>query len=165
MFSIDDGIITKKGQIIKLNPDDNIYAFKNANSIKQILDNNIYAFKNANSIKQILDNNTPKNNWGSHGVERIFNDTKNFNTSNFYNSEVNNNETSNNDNRTFNNITNETPKLGIPALRQSLSAPMNMVFNVTVTEGNAQAVGQQLGYSIHKSFVDRLKEQQMVRGW
>lgn len=42
---------------------------------------------------------------------------------------------------------------------------MNMVFNVTVTEGNAQIVGQQLGYSIHKSFVDRLKEQQMAGGW
>ena len=112
MFSIDDGIITKKGQIIKLNPDDNIYAFKNTNGIKQILDN----------------------------------------------SETNNEQI-------FNNTTNETPKLEIPALRQSLSAPMNMVFNVTVTEGNAQAVGQQLGYSIHKSFVDRLKEQQMVRGW
>lgn len=42
---------------------------------------------------------------------------------------------------------------------------MNMVFNVTVTEGNAQAVGQQLGYSIHKSFVDLLKEQQMAGGW
>lgn len=112
MLSVDDGIITKKGQIIKLNPDDNIYAFKNANGIKQILDNN----------------------------------------------ETNNEQI-------FNNTTNETPKLEIPALRQSLSAPMNMVFNVTVTEGNAQAVGQQLGYSIHKSFVDRLKEQQMVRGW
>ena len=141
MFSIDDGIITKKGQIIKLNPDDNIYAFKNANS-----------------IKQILDNNTPKNNFGSHGVERIFNDTKNFNTSNFYNNETNNEQI-------FNNTTNETPKLEIPALRQSLSAPMNMVFNVTVTEGDAQAVGQQLGYSIHKSFVDLLKEQQMAGGW
>lgn len=46
-----------------------------------------------------------------------------------------------------------------------ITAPMNMVFNVTVTEGNAQAVGQQLGYSIHKSFVDRLKEQQMAGGW
>ena len=133
MFSIDDGIITKKGQIIKLNPDDNIYAFKNANNIKQILDN-------------------PKSNFGSHGVEQ------NFNTSNFYNNETNNEQI-------FNNTTNETPKLEIPTLRQSLSAPMNMVFNVTVTEGNAQAVGQQLGYSIHKSFVDRLKEQQMVRGW
>lgn len=144
MFSIDDGIITKKGQIIKLNPDDNIYAFKNANNIKQIL-------------------SAPKNNFGSHGVERIFNDTKNFNTSNFYNNEVNNNETNNE--QIFNNTTNETPKLEIPALRQSLSAPMDMIFNVTVTEGNAQAVGQQLGYSIHKSFVDRLKEQQMVRGW
>lgn len=96
--SVDDGIITKDGKVIKLNPDDNVYAFKN-------------------------------------------------------------------DNRVFNSTTNETPKLEIPALRQSLSAPMNMVFNVTVTEGNAQAVGQQLGYSIHKSFVDRLKEQQMVRGW
>lgn len=122
MFSIDDGIITKKGQIIKLNPDDNIYAFKNANNIKQILDD-------------------PKN-IGDHSVEQ------NFNIPNSYNG-----------------TTNETPKLEIPALRQSLSAPMNMVFNVTVTEGNAQAVGQQLGYSIHKSFVDRLKEQQMVRGW
>ena len=122
VFSIDDGIITKKGQIIKLNPDDNIYAFKNANNIRQILDD-------------------PKN-IGDHSVEQ------NFNISNSYNG-----------------ITNEMPKLEIPALRQSLSAPMNMVFNVTVTEGNAQAVGQQLGYSIHKSFVDRLKEQQMVRGW
>ena len=122
MFSIDDGIITKKGQIIKLNPDDNIYAFKNANSIKQILSDNI-----------------PKNNFGNHNTEQTFNN--------------------------INNITNETPRLEIPVLRQSLSAPMNMVFNVTVTEGNAQAVGQQLGYSIHKSFVDRLKEQQMVRGW
>jgi hypothetical protein len=46
-----------------------------------------------------------------------------------------------------------------------ITAPMNMVFNVTVTEGNAQSVGQQLGYSIHKSFVDRLKEQQMAGGW
>lgn len=122
MFNIDDGIITKKGQIIKLNPDDNIYAFKNANNIKQILDD-------------------PKN-IGDHSIEQ------NFNTSNSYSGTIN-----------------ETPKLEIPALRQSLSAPMNMVFNVTVTEGNAQAVGQQLGYSIHKSFVDRLKEQQMVRGW
>ena len=126
MFSIDDGIITKKGQIIKLNPDDNIYAFKNANNIKQILDE-------------------PKN-IGDRSIEQ------DFNTSNFYNNEVN-------------NITNEAPKLEIPALRQSLSAPMNMVFNVTVTEGNAQAVGQQLGYSIHKSFVDLLKEQQMAGGW
>ena len=106
MLSIDDGIVTKDGKVIQLNPEDNVYAFKNANGIKQILDNN----------------------------------------------EVN-------------NTTNETPKLETPALRQSLSAPMNMIFNVTVTEGNAQAVGQQLGYSIHKSFVDRLKEQQMVRGW
>lgn len=135
MFSIDDGIITKKGQIIKLNPDDNIYAFKNANG-----------------IKQILDNNTPKNNFGSHNTEQI------FNASNFYNNETNNEQI-------FNNTTNEMPKLEIPVLRQSLSAPMNMVFNVTVTEGNAQAVGQQLGYSIHKSFVDRLKEQQMAGGW
>lgn len=80
MFSIDDGIVTKDGKVIQLNPEDNIHAFKG------------------------------------------------------------------------------TPMGGI-------TAPMNMVFNVTVTEGNAQAVGQQLGYSIHKSFVDRLKEQQMVRGW
>lgn len=80
MFSIDDGIVTKDGKVIQLNPEDNIYAFKG------------------------------------------------------------------------------TPMGGV-------TAPMNMVFNVTVTEGNAQAVGQQLGYSIHKSFVDRLKEQQMVRGW
>ena len=80
MFSVDDGIVTKDGKVIQLNPQDNIYAFKG------------------------------------------------------------------------------TPMGGI-------TAPMNMVFNVTVTEGNAQVVGQQLGYSIHKSFVDRLKEQQMVRGW
>ena len=80
MLSIDDGIVTKDGKVIQLNPEDNIYAFKG------------------------------------------------------------------------------TPMGGI-------TTPMNMVFNVTVTEGNAQAVGQQLGYSIHKSFVDRLKEQQMVRGW
>lgn len=98
--SINDGVVTKDGKVIQLNPNDNIYAFKNANNIEQIL----------------------------------------------------------------NNI-NETPKLEIPAFRQSLSAPMNMTFNVTVTEGNAQAVGQQLGYSIHKSFVDRLKEQQMAGGW
>lgn len=77
---IDDGIVTKDGKVVQLNPEDNIYAFKG------------------------------------------------------------------------------TPMGGI-------TTPMNMVFNVTVTEGNAQAVGQQLGYSIHKSFVDRLKEQQMVRGW
>lgn len=77
---IDDGIVTKDGKVIQLNPEDNVYAFK-----------------------------------------------------------------------------------GTPMGR--ITAPMNMVFNVTVTEGNAQAVGQQLGYSIHKSFVDRLKEQQMVRGW
>ena len=77
---IDDGIVTKDGKVIQLNPEDNVYAFKG------------------------------------------------------------------------------TPMGGI-------TAPMNMVFNVTVTEGNAQAVGQQLGYAIHKSFVDRLKEQQMVRGW
>lgn len=100
MFKVDDGIVTKDGKVIQLNPQDNIYAFKNIDNVKQILNN-----------------------------------------------------------------TNETPKLEIPALRQSLSAPMNMVFNVTVSEGNAQAVGQQLGYSIHKSFVDRLKEQQMVGGW
>lgn len=80
MLSIDDGIVTKDGKVIQLNPEDNVYAFKS------------------------------------------------------------------------------TPMGGI-------TAPMNMVFNVTVTEGNAQAVGQQLGYSIHKSFVDRLKEQQIVRGW
>ena len=80
MLSVDDGIVTKDGKVIQLNPEDNIYAFKG------------------------------------------------------------------------------TPMGGI-------TAPMNMIFNVTVTEGNAQAVGQQLGYSIHKSFVDRLKEQQMVRGW
>lgn len=80
IFSVDDGIVTKDGKVIQLNPQDNIYAFKG------------------------------------------------------------------------------TPMGGI-------TAPMNMVFNVTVTEGNAQVVGQQLGYSIHKSFVDRLKEQQMVRGW
>ena len=80
ILSVDDGIVTKDGKVIQLNPEDNVYAFKG------------------------------------------------------------------------------TPMGGI-------TAPMNMVFNVTVTEGNAQAVGQQLGYSIHKSFVDRLKEQQMVRGW
>lgn len=79
-IGIDDGIVTKDGQVIKLNPEDNIYAFK-----------------------------------------------------------------------------------GVPM--GGITAPMNMVFNVTVTEGNAQAVGQQLGYSIHKSFVDRLKEQQMAGGW
>jgi len=79
-IGIDDGIVTKDGKVIQLNPQDNIYAFKG------------------------------------------------------------------------------TPMGGI-------TAPMNMVFNVTVTEGNAQAVGQQLGYSIHKSFVDRLKEQQMAGGW
>lgn len=77
---INDGIVTKDGKVVRLNPEDNIYAFKG------------------------------------------------------------------------------TPMGGI-------TAPMNMVFNVTVTEGNVQVVGQQLGYSIHKSFVDRLKEQQMVRGW
>ena len=80
IFSIDDGIVTKDGKVIQLNPEDNVYAFKGTS-------------------------------------------------------------------------------MG------GITAPMNMVFNVTVTEGNAQAVGQQLGYSIHKSFVDRLKEQQMVRGW
>lgn len=80
MFKVDDGIVTKDGKVIQLNPQDNIYAFKG------------------------------------------------------------------------------TPMGGI-------TAPMNMVFNVTVTEGNAQAVGQQLGYSIHKSFVDRLKEHQMAGGW
>ena len=79
-IGIDDGIVTKDGKVIQLNPEDNVYAFKG------------------------------------------------------------------------------TPMGGI-------TAPMNMVFNVTVTEGNAQAVGQQLGYSIHKSFVDRLKEQQMAGGW
>lgn len=79
-IGINDGIVTKDGKVIRLNPEDNIYAFKG------------------------------------------------------------------------------TPMGGI-------TAPMSMVFNVTVTEGNAQAVGQQLGYSIHKSFVDRLKEQQMARGW
>lgn len=78
--SVDDGIVTKDGKVVHLNPEDNIYAFKG------------------------------------------------------------------------------NPMGGI-------TAPMNMVFNVTVTEGNAQAIGQQLGYSIHKSFVDRLKEQQMVGGW
>ena len=80
MLSINDGIVTKDGKVIRLNPEDNIYAFKG------------------------------------------------------------------------------TPMGGI-------TAPMSMVFNVTVTEGNAQVVGQQLGYSIHKSFVDRLKEQQMAGGW
>lgn len=79
-IGIDDGIVTKDGKVVRLNPEDNIYAFKG------------------------------------------------------------------------------TPMSGV-------TAPMNMVFNVTVTEGNAQVVGQQLGYSIHKSFVDRLKEQQMVGGW
>lgn len=77
---IDDGIVTKDGKVIQLNPQDNVYAFKG------------------------------------------------------------------------------TPMGGI-------TAPMNMVFNVTVAEGNAQVVGQQLGYAIHKSFVDRLKEQQMAGGW
>lgn len=80
MFSINDGIVTKDGKVVRLNPEDNVYAFKG------------------------------------------------------------------------------TPMGGV-------TAPMNMVFNVTVTEGNAQVVGQQLGYSIHKSFVDRLKEQQMAGGW
>lgn len=79
-IGIDDGIVTKDGKVVRLNPEDNIYAFKG------------------------------------------------------------------------------TPMGGV-------TAPMNMVFNVTVTEGNAQVVGQQLGYSIHKSFVDRLKEQQMAGGW
>ena len=79
-IGIDDGIVTKDGKVIQLNPQDNIYAFKG------------------------------------------------------------------------------TPMGGI-------TAPMNMVFNVTVSEGNAQVVGQQLGYTIHKSFVDRLKEQQMAGGW
>lgn len=79
-IGIDDGIVTKDGKVIQLNPQDNVYAFKG------------------------------------------------------------------------------TPMGGV-------TAPMNMVFNVTVSEGNAQAVGQQLGYSIHKSFVDRLKEQQMAGGW
>ena len=79
-IGINDGIVTKDGKVIRLNPEDNIYAFKG------------------------------------------------------------------------------TPMGGI-------TAPMSMVFNVTVTEGNAQVVGQQLGYSIHKSFVDRLKEQQMAGGW
>lgn len=79
-IGIDDGIVTKDGKVIQLNPQDNVYAFKG------------------------------------------------------------------------------TPMGGV-------TASMNMVFNVTVSEGNAQAVGQQLGYSIHKSFVDRLKEQQMAGGW
>lgn len=79
-FGIDDGIVTKDGKVIRLNPQDNIYAFKG------------------------------------------------------------------------------TPMSGV-------TAPMNMVFNVTVTEGDAQVVGQQLGNSIHKSLVDRLKEQQMAGGW
>lgn len=79
-IGIDDGIVTKDGKVIRLNPQDNVYAFKG------------------------------------------------------------------------------TPMGGV-------TAPMNMVFNVTVTEGNAQVVGQQLGSAIHKSFVDRLKEQQMAGGW
>jgi hypothetical protein len=106
ILGIDDGIITKQGQVIKLNPEDNIYAFKNADTIKHLLNKGV--------DKQLLGNI-------------------------------------------------EEPKLETPT--RSISAPMNMVFNVTVTEGNAQAVGQQLGYSIHKSFVDLLKEQQMAGGW
>lgn len=113
MLEVNDGIITKKGQVIKLNSEDNIYAFKNADNIRHLLDT---------TDEQFLGGAT-------------------------------------NDN--FNTI--KESELEIP--RRSISAPMNMVFNVTVTEGNAQAVGQQLGYSIHKSFVDRLKEQQMVGGW
>lgn len=54
---------------------------------------------------------------------------------------------------------------GVPSMGTSITAPMNMTFNVTVTEGNAQIAGQNLGISIHQSFVERLKMQQMAEGF
>lgn len=80
MVGIDDGIVTKDGQVIKLNPQDNVYAFKGK------------------------------------------------------------------------------PMGGV-------NANMDMVFNVTVTEGNAQNAGQMLGNAIYKSFSDKLREQQLAGGW
>ena len=79
-IGINDGIVTKDGQVIKLNPQDNIYAFK-----------------------------------------------------------------------------------GKPI--GGVNANMSMVFNVTVTEGNAQNAGQMLGNAIYKSFSDKLREQQLAGGW
>lgn len=79
---IDDGIVTKDGKVIHLNPDDNIYAFK-----------------------------------------------------------------------------------GAPSGGNNVSVEMSMVFNVQATEGNARAVGVELGQSIHDSFADRLKKQMMARGY
>lgn len=78
---IDDGIVTKDGKVIQLNPDDNVYAFKGE------------------------------------------------------------------------------PRGG------DVSVEMSMVFNVQATEGNAQAVGVQLGQSIHDTFAERLKKQMMIRGY
>ena len=81
---VNDGIVTKDGKVIHLNPDDNVYAFK---------DNSLQG--NSNNV----------------------------------------------------------------------SVEMRMVFNVQATEGDAKAVGVQLGQSIHDSFVDRLKKQMMTRGY
>ena len=54
---------------------------------------------------------------------------------------------------------------GLPLGGGGINVPMNMIFNVTVSEGNAQLVGQQLGQSIHNSLVAKLKEQQMLGGY
>jgi len=81
-FEVNDALITKRGEVINLNPADNVYAFK-----------------------------------------------------------------------------------GIPNMGSNISAPVTVTINVTATEGNAQTIGQQIGTGLSKSFVDRLKEQQMLGGW
>ena len=47
----------------------------------------------------------------------------------------------------------------------NISIPMNMTFNVTVSEGNAEKIGRDLGMSIRQSIADKIAIQQMVRGY
>lgn len=47
----------------------------------------------------------------------------------------------------------------------NISIPMNMTFNITVSEGNAEKIGRDLGMSIRQSIADKIAIQQMVRGY
>lgn len=120
-----DGFISKDGQIVKLDPDDNIYAFKR------------------------LSNLFPKAQKSDGYQEALHKEITNINRTENSNSFV----------HTFTNNWNNQRRV------QNVTAPMNMTFNVTVTEGNAEQAGRNLGMAIQQSFVDRLKMQQMAEGF
>lgn len=120
-----DGFISKNGKIVKLDPDDNIYAFKR------------------------LSNLFPKTQKSDGYQEALHKEITNINRTENSNSFV----------HTFTNNWNNQRRV------QNVTAPMSMTLNVTVTEGNAEQAGRNLGMAIQQSFVDRLKMQQMAEGF